>query len=126
MAWTAEDCALLLQAMAGHGPEDPASVDRQVPDFTAGFGKGIKGLRFGVIRHFFETDHRASDATRAGIDDAMKPAVTRAFWIATAVGATVGAIGVIAVRRQRRWRFRDRVRYVAATTRVFGSPEGAP
>jgi hypothetical protein len=41
------------------------------------------------------------------IDDAMKPAVTRAFWIATAVGATIGAIGVIAVRRKRRWRFRD-------------------
>jgi hypothetical protein len=41
------------------------------------------------------------------IDDAMKPAVTRAFWIATAVGSTVGAIGVIAVRRKRRWRLRD-------------------
>ena len=31
-------------------------------------GKGVKGLRIGVVRHFFETDHRASDATRAGID----------------------------------------------------------
>ena len=71
MAWTAEDCALLLQAMAGHDPEDPASVDRPVPDFTAGLGKGVKGLRIGVVRHFFETDHRASDATRAGIDAAM-------------------------------------------------------
>jgi aspartyl-tRNA(Asn)/glutamyl-tRNA(Gln) amidotransferase subunit A len=71
MAWTAEDCALLLQAMAGHDPEDPASVDRQVPDYTAGLGKGVKGLRIGVVRHFFETDHRASDATRAGIDAAM-------------------------------------------------------
>jgi hypothetical protein len=41
------------------------------------------------------------------IDEAMRPAVTRAFWTATAVGSTVGAIGVIAVRRKRRWRFRD-------------------
>jgi aspartyl-tRNA(Asn)/glutamyl-tRNA(Gln) amidotransferase subunit A len=71
MAWTAEDCALLLQGMAGHDPEDPASVDRPVADFTAGIGKGVKGLRIGVVRHFFETDHRASDATRAGIDAAM-------------------------------------------------------
>ena len=71
MAWTVEDCALLLQAMAGHDPEDPASVDRPVPDFTAEIGKGVKGLRIGVVRHFFETDHRASDATRAGIDAAM-------------------------------------------------------
>src|SRR6266567_7019180 len=35
MAWTAEDCALLLQGMAGPDPEDPASVDRPVPDFMA-------------------------------------------------------------------------------------------
>ena len=71
MAWTSEDCALLLQGMAGHDPEDPASVDRPVADFTAEIGKGVKGLRIGVVRHFFETDHRASDATRAGIDAAM-------------------------------------------------------
>lgn len=71
MAWTAEDCALLLQAMAGHDPEDPASADRPVPDFTAELGKGAKGLRIGVVRHFFETDNRASDATRAGIDGAL-------------------------------------------------------
>ncbi|MEA2845313.1 MAG: amidase [Rhodospirillaceae bacterium] len=71
MAWTAEDCGLLLQGMAGHDPEDPASVDRPIPDFTAELGRGVKGLRIGVVRHFFETDHRASDATRAGIDAAM-------------------------------------------------------
>jgi aspartyl-tRNA(Asn)/glutamyl-tRNA(Gln) amidotransferase subunit A len=71
MAWTAEDCALLLQGMAGPDAEDPASVDRPIPDFTAELGKGVKGLRIGVVRHFFERDHRASDATRAGIDAAM-------------------------------------------------------
>ncbi len=71
MAWTAEDCALLLQEMAGHDPEDPASADRAVPDFTAELGKGAKGLRIGVVRHFFETDNRVSDATRAGIDGAL-------------------------------------------------------
>jgi len=71
MAWTSQDCALLLQAMAGHDPEDPASVDRPVANFTGEIGKGVKGLRIGVVRHFFETDHRASEATRAGIDSAM-------------------------------------------------------
>ena len=71
MAWTAEDCALLLQAMAGHDPEDPASADRPVANFTGEIGKGAKGLRIGVVRHFFETDHPASDATRAGIDAAV-------------------------------------------------------
>jgi aspartyl-tRNA(Asn)/glutamyl-tRNA(Gln) amidotransferase subunit A len=71
MAWTAEDCALLLQGMAGHDPEDPASADRPVPDFTSELAKGARGLRIGVVRHFFETDNRASDATRAGIDAAI-------------------------------------------------------
>ncbi len=54
MAWTVEDCAILLQAMAGY-------------DAT----KGAKGLRVGVVRHFHETDHRASDATLAGIEGAL-------------------------------------------------------
>ncbi|MFO1086004.1 MAG: amidase [Reyranellaceae bacterium] len=71
MAWTAEDCALLLQGMAGHDPEDPASVDRPVANFASDLGKGVKGLRIGVVRHFFETDNRASDATRAGIEAAL-------------------------------------------------------
>ena len=71
MAWTAEDCGLLLQGMAGPDAEDPASVDRPIPDFTAELGKGVEGLRIGVVRHFFEQDHRASDATRAGIDAAL-------------------------------------------------------
>src|SRR3954453_3062937 len=48
LAWTVEDCALLLQAMAGYDPADPASADRPVPDFTADLTKGVKGLRIGV------------------------------------------------------------------------------
>lgn len=71
MAWTAEDCAMLLQAMAGHDPADPASANRPVADFSADLGKGARGLRIGVIRHFHETDNRASDATLAGIDAAI-------------------------------------------------------
>jgi aspartyl-tRNA(Asn)/glutamyl-tRNA(Gln) amidotransferase subunit A len=72
MAWTVEDCALLLQGMAGHDPTDPASANRQVPNFTADLAKGAKGLRIGVVRHFFETDHPASPATRQGIDQALQ------------------------------------------------------
>jgi aspartyl-tRNA(Asn)/glutamyl-tRNA(Gln) amidotransferase subunit A len=71
MAWTAEDCALLLQGFAGYDPADPASVNRPVADFTADLNKGAKGLRIGVVRHFFEDDHPVSDATRAGIDTAL-------------------------------------------------------
>lgn len=71
MAWTVEDCALLLQAMAGYDPADPASANRAVPDFTAGLTKDMKGLRIGVVRHFFESDHPVSPATKSGIDHAL-------------------------------------------------------
>jgi aspartyl-tRNA(Asn)/glutamyl-tRNA(Gln) amidotransferase subunit A len=71
MAWTAQDCALLLQAMAGHDPFDPASADRPVANFTANLAKGAKGLRIGVIRHFHEVDSPVSAATKQGIEDAL-------------------------------------------------------
>jgi aspartyl-tRNA(Asn)/glutamyl-tRNA(Gln) amidotransferase subunit A len=71
MAWTVEDCALLLQAMAGHDPTDPASADRPVADFTSDIGKGVKGMRIGVVRHFFESDNPVSPATLAGINHAL-------------------------------------------------------
>lgn len=68
LAWTVEDCALLLQAMAGHDPEDPSSADRAVPDVISGLGAGVRGLRIGIIRHFHETDLPTSPAVRAGVD----------------------------------------------------------
>jgi aspartyl-tRNA(Asn)/glutamyl-tRNA(Gln) amidotransferase subunit A len=71
MAWTAEDCALMLQALAGHDPRDPASAQRPVPDYTALLGRGIKGMKIGVIRHFHETDHPVGAATRRGIEEGI-------------------------------------------------------
>ena len=71
LAWTVEDCALLLQAMAGYDPADPASADRGVPDFSAKLGAGAKGLRVGVVRHFHERDVAVSDATTKGIEETI-------------------------------------------------------
>lgn len=71
MAWTVEDCAILLQAMAGHDPADPASANRPVPDFRADLDKGVKGLRIGVPRHFHETDCPVSEGVRRGIEMAL-------------------------------------------------------
>ena len=53
LARDVEDCALLLQAIAGHDPLDPCSVDRLVPDYTAGLQAGAKGVRLGVDRGYF-------------------------------------------------------------------------
>jgi len=72
MAWTAEDCAIMLQVMAGHDPADPASADRAVPDYRAALSGDVKGLRIGLIRHFYESDNPADEAMRQGIATAVK------------------------------------------------------
>ena len=56
----------------GHDPADPASADRPVPDFSAGIGQDVKGLRIGVVRHWHETDSRAAPAVLAGIAGALE------------------------------------------------------
>src|SRR5438105_2738569 len=71
MAWTAEDCAILLQAMAGHDPADPASADVQIPDYRAALQGGVKGLRIGLARHFYDRDNDANAATRQAIEAAL-------------------------------------------------------
>jgi aspartyl-tRNA(Asn)/glutamyl-tRNA(Gln) amidotransferase subunit A len=72
MAWTAEDCAIMLQAMAGHDPADPASANHPVPDYRTPLSGDVKGLRIGLIRHFYEDDNPADNATRQGIAAAVK------------------------------------------------------
>jgi aspartyl-tRNA(Asn)/glutamyl-tRNA(Gln) amidotransferase subunit A len=71
MAWSTEDCAIMLQALAGHDPADPASASRPVPDYRAALSGHLKGVRVGVIRHFHETDYPVEPAVQAGIDHAL-------------------------------------------------------
>ena len=72
MAWTAEDCAIILQAMAGDDPTDPGSAKVAIPDYRAALSGDVKGLRIGLVRHFYERDNEANDATRSAIDAAAK------------------------------------------------------
>lgn len=68
---TVADNALLLSVIAGHDPADPGSANRPVADFTSGFGQGVKGLRIGVIRHFYERDMQADGEMVAGIEQTL-------------------------------------------------------
>jgi aspartyl-tRNA(Asn)/glutamyl-tRNA(Gln) amidotransferase subunit A len=50
MARNVEDCAVMLQALAGYDAQDPASATAPVPDFCAALKVGIQGIRIGVPR----------------------------------------------------------------------------
>jgi aspartyl-tRNA(Asn)/glutamyl-tRNA(Gln) amidotransferase subunit A len=51
-ARTVEDCALLLQSMAGYDPQDSTSVNCPVPDYTQALGASVKGLKVGVPKEY--------------------------------------------------------------------------
>lgn len=53
MARTAEDCALLLGAMAGFDLRDSTSVDRPVPDYAALLDPPLAGLKIGLPKEYF-------------------------------------------------------------------------
>lgn len=48
IARTAQDCALMLQIMAGHDPGDPSSVDGAPDGFADRLGRDLRGVRIGV------------------------------------------------------------------------------
>jgi aspartyl-tRNA(Asn)/glutamyl-tRNA(Gln) amidotransferase subunit A len=53
MARTAEDCALLLEGMAGFDPKDSTSVERPVEAYSANIEGSLEGLRIGLPKEFF-------------------------------------------------------------------------
>lgn len=65
-----EDCALLLQAIAGHDPMDSTSTTVDVPDFRGQLDKPIAGLRVGVPKEYFTqgVTPQVTSAVRAAID----------------------------------------------------------
>jgi aspartyl-tRNA(Asn)/glutamyl-tRNA(Gln) amidotransferase subunit A len=81
MTWTVEDCAIMLQAIAGHDPKDPASVGHMVPDYRAALTGGVKGLRIGVLRHLYEND--------VPVADSLKAALEQAYDVLRSLGATI-------------------------------------
>ena len=77
MARTVEDCAYLLQPLAGHDPLDPASSRAPAADYAAALTGDVRGVRIGVVRNYFFE----------GID----PEVERAFEEAMATLRRLGA-----------------------------------
>ena len=69
MARSAEDAALMLQAMSGFDEKDSTSVEEAVPDFSTGLGHPLKGLRIGIPEEFF------GEGLNAEVGDAVQQAL---------------------------------------------------
>jgi aspartyl-tRNA(Asn)/glutamyl-tRNA(Gln) amidotransferase subunit A len=78
LARNVEDCAVLLNVIAGHDRMDSTSIPLPVPDYTAALGKEIRGLRVGVPKEYFVE----------GTDADVTTAVEESLKVFDALGAT--------------------------------------
>jgi aspartyl-tRNA(Asn)/glutamyl-tRNA(Gln) amidotransferase subunit A len=78
-ARSVEDCAILLEAMAGHDPLDATSSDRP-NDVRRDFEAGVKGLRLGLPREYYEVE---------GIEPGVKAAIDKALDALRRAGAEI-------------------------------------
>ncbi|MCA3275688.1 MAG: amidase [Roseomonas sp.] len=87
---TVEDCALAMQALAGHDPGDPGSAHEAVPDYSMDLRKGVAGLTIGRARAY---------DIEAGVDAEMMAAVDAAAEKWRALGATIVDVVLPSKRR---------------------------
>jgi aspartyl-tRNA(Asn)/glutamyl-tRNA(Gln) amidotransferase subunit A len=76
---TVEDCAIVLEAMAGHDPLDATSSDRP-NDVRRDFDKGVEGMRLGVPREYYDVE---------GIEPGVKAAIDKAIDALRRAGAEI-------------------------------------
>jgi aspartyl-tRNA(Asn)/glutamyl-tRNA(Gln) amidotransferase subunit A len=84
MARTAQDCALLLQAMSGHDVRDSTSSTLDVPDYSASLNDDLQGLRIGVPKEYLSE----------GVDAAVAAAVQQALGELEKAGAIVKEVSL--------------------------------
>ena len=84
MARDVRDSAVLLGAMAGHDPHDSTSVPAEVPDYAAGLGCDLKGVKLGL-----PTEYLAD-----GIDPEVRAAFDAAVKQCEALGAEIREVGM--------------------------------
>jgi aspartyl-tRNA(Asn)/glutamyl-tRNA(Gln) amidotransferase subunit A len=79
-----EDAALMLQAIAGHDPMDSTSAAVPVPDYAAGLGQGVEGLKVGIPAEYFIE----------GLDPEIETAVRAAIEILKGLGAKTETVSL--------------------------------
>src|SRR6266481_1949512 len=76
---TVHDSALIMNAIAGHDPQDSTCLNELVPDYTAALGRDLKGIRLGVPKEYMIE----------GIDPQVKAAIDAAVKQLSSLGAEI-------------------------------------
>ncbi|SMM98168.1 Aspartyl-tRNA(Asn) amidotransferase subunit A @ Glutamyl-tRNA(Gln) amidotransferase subunit A [uncultured Candidatus Thioglobus sp.] len=84
MTKTAEDAAIVLNAMAGFDEKDSTSAEQKVPDYTQNLNDSLKGLTIGLPKEFFAE----------GLDDGVAETVMAAVKQFESLGANVKEISL--------------------------------
>ncbi len=73
-ATSAEDCALVLEAMSGFDERDSTCVERDVPDFSASLDDSLQGVKIGVPKEYFGEglDAGVADVIQKALDEYQK------------------------------------------------------
>ncbi len=88
MTRSVADAAAVLQAIAGADPQEPTTLTEPVPDFSAGAGQGVKGLKIGFDERY-ATDEVHPDTARA-VAEAVRILETGMMHLTQAVRDTGG------------------------------------
>ncbi|ULJ68620.1 Asp-tRNA(Asn)/Glu-tRNA(Gln) amidotransferase subunit GatA [Wielerella bovis] len=70
MAQTAEDCAILLNSMAGFDERDSTSLERDKEDYTRDLNQSLKGLKIGLPKEYFTANNSAD--VQAALNNAIE------------------------------------------------------
>ena len=85
---TVMDCALALNAIAGHDPRDATSVHQEPKDYAASLGQDFKGLRLGIPEEYFVD----------GMEPGSRKAVDEAISALEGLGASVRPVSLPTTR----------------------------
>ncbi len=80
-----KDCAILLGSIAGYDKKDSTSVPKDVPDYLKNLDSGVKGLKIGIPKEYYET---------GGLNAEVENAVKNAIKVLESLGAEVVEISL--------------------------------
>lgn len=72
MTRNVEDNALMLHAIAGYDADDATMTERRLDDCLKDLKAGLKGVKIGVIEHFYTKDAAADAEQVRGIENAIE------------------------------------------------------